>query len=233
MSNSGFSFHDELNIFREIIDAYDWPICQIQLNYMDKEVQAGVEGLRYAASKDTAVVIMEPLKGGSLAERVPALEAIWNKAPVKRSPAAWAFRWLIGQPEVTLVLSGVSTMEQLEDDIRIFGEIPDEPLSAEEQKLIEEVAGAYQSRIKVDCTSCNYCMPCPSGVNIPGIFEVYNNLEMFGNNELWLEEYDLWFMNKDSSALKCTECGECEEKCPQKIKIIEQLKNAHARLTTA
>ncbi|MBM7583167.1 putative aldo/keto reductase-like oxidoreductase [Caldicoprobacter guelmensis] len=227
----GFSFHDQLPIFKVIIDAYDWKMCQIQLNFLDENYQAGVEGMRYAASKGIPVVIMEPLKGGRLAHNIPKdIQQIWDSFSIKRSPVEWAFRWLYNFPEVTVILSGVSTMEQLKENIEIFKNAAPNSMTQEELELIAKVKAAYESKIKVSCTSCNYCMPCPSGINIPRIFSLYNNASMYDDIEGQSREYKKLIEEK-ADASKCVECGQCESACPQGIPIIEKLKEAHDVLT--
>jgi predicted aldo/keto reductase-like oxidoreductase len=206
-------------------------MCQIQLNILDEEYQAGAEGLRYAHSKGIPVVIMEPLKGGKLAQNVPAdIQAAWDGAPVKRSPQEWAFRWVANFPEVTVILSGSSTMEQLQDSIQIFETAAPNSLTEEELKIIQEVKNLYMSKIKVDCTSCNYCMPCPSGVNIPRLFQLYNDSAMYEIFDEYANHYE-WFVKDDKDASQCVECGQCEDACPQNLPIIEKLKEVHAYFT--
>jgi len=223
----GFSFHDEYDLFQQIIDDYDgWTMCQIQYNYMDEEHQAGRRGLEYAAEKGLAVVVMEPIRGGRLANKIPpSVQAIWDSAPHQRSPAEWALQWLWDQPEVTLVLSGMSTMEQVAENLGTASRSEPNVLAAEELALFEGVRAAYEDLCPIPCTDCKYCLPCPSGVAIPGVFEVYNDLMMFQDEVRarmvygWLEE--------DERANLCTECGECLEKCPQNIEIPEWLVKAH------
>jgi predicted aldo/keto reductase-like oxidoreductase len=227
---AGFSFHDGPDIFREIIDAYDWDMCQIQFNYVDENFQAGIEGLKYAASKGISVVVMEPLKGGVLAQNVPDnVRETFDSAPFKRTPAEWGLRWVADIPEVTVVLSGVSSMEQLKENIEIFSSPLEGTMTEEEAKLIRQVKAIYDSRIKIGCTACGYCMPCPSGVNIPNIFKFYNAVAIGGKIEQARKSYARQTQNK-ADATFCTECGQCEEACPQNLEIIEGLKQAHALL---
>lgn len=228
----GFSFHDELPVFKEIIDSYDWKMCQIQLNILDQDYQAGVEGMRYAASKGIPVVIMEPLRGGRLAHNVPEdVKALWDQAETKRSPVEWAFRWLYNFPEITVILSGVSTMEQLKDNIEIFSRSAPNSMDEKELELVRKVKELYDSKIKVGCTGCNYCVPCPSGVEIPHIFSIYNDYSIFGGAEEFKERYK-GLMNEGKDASNCVECGQCESECPQHISIIDKLKEAHEVLTS-
>ena len=225
-----FSFHDDLKLFKEIIDSYNWDMCQIQLNFMGEHYQAGVEGLKYAASKGIGVVIMEPLLGGLLGENVP-LDIVekWNNSGIKRAPAEWAFRWIANFPEATVLLSGVSTMEQLKEDIEIFDNAFPNSTTEKETQTFEEVKKLYERKIKVRCTGCSYCMPCPSGVNIPIVFLQYNSAFM-GNPEVQKERYKSWLCNSKMDASQCNECDQCEEACPQHITIIDELKVAHKYL---
>ncbi|MDC7219656.1 MAG: aldo/keto reductase [Spirochaetales bacterium] len=221
----GFSFHDNLELFKEITDDYDWEFCQIQLNYLDETYQAGLEGMRYAAERDMGVIIMEPLRGGMLArEEIPQeLQAIWDKSPVKRRPVQWGLSYLFDHPEVSLVLSGMSTMEQVEDNIETAREALPGFLSGEERDVIGRAKEFYKSRIRVNCTSCQYCMPCPAGVNIPELFWGYNHDGVFGD----FKKGQFWttgFLKPHARAYNCIECGACETKCPQNIEIIKHLK---------
>ncbi len=226
----GFSFHDHLSVFKEVIDAYPWDMCQIQLNILDEKVQAGVEGLRYAGAKGIPVVIMEPLKGGKLAQKIPAdVLALWGSAPVKRSPVEWAFRWLYNFPEVAVILSGVSSMAQLEENIRIFAEARPHCMTAEEQNLVRQVINLYASKTKVPCTECGYCLPCPQGVAIPRIFRSYNEGSIFEQGAEAAKEYQK-LIAKAHDASRCVACGACEQVCPQGIRIIEELKAADQAL---
>ncbi|NLM76692.1 MAG: aldo/keto reductase [Ruminococcaceae bacterium] len=229
----GFSFHDQLSVFKEIIDSYDWDICQIQLNLLDDHYQAGLEGMFYAAENNISVVVMEPLRGGALASQIPAdIQDIWDQAVIKRSPAEWAFRWLSDFPQVSVILSGVSTMEQLQDNIRIFADAKPFSLTKHDKALIEQVQTSYRKKIKVGCTGCNYCMPCPSGVAIPDVFSIYNHAYLFDDMANSKKKYrDLIKQKKDAG--RCVSCGRCEPLCPQNIPIIEKLAEAHKVLTAS
>ncbi|MDD3246342.1 MAG: aldo/keto reductase [Methanosarcina sp.] len=221
---TGFSFHDELDVFKEVVDAYPWDLCQIQLNYLDEDFQAGIEGLKYAAEKGLAVVVMEPLRGGNLASKVPEeARMVWDRARIKRSPAEWAFRYLWDYPEVSVVLSGMSEPEHLKENLRIAEEGHSSSLSAEEKSLIREVKEIYRARIKVNCTACKYCMPCPSGVNIPRNLSYLNDVFMLDDVANARFQYGV-LLSPEEKAGNCVECGECEEVCPQNIKIREMLK---------
>ena len=227
----GFSFHDDLAVFKEIIDAYDWTFCQIMYNYMDIEFQAGREGLQYASSKGLAVVIMEPLRGGSLAARAPQqVAAIWDEAATKRTQADWALQWLWNQPEVSLVLSGMSTMDQVEQNVASAERSGVGMLKSEELALFDRVSAAYRALSPIPCTDCKYCQPCPSGVDIPGVFSIYNNAQMYGDIQRYRQSYNQ-FMDAAKRADRCVACGKCETVCPQQIEIIDWLKKAHVFLT--
>ena len=225
---AGFSFHDELGLFKEIVDAYDWDFCQIQYNFMDEQYQAGTEGLRYAAGKDLGIIVMEPLRGGMLSKEVPAISDVWNSSPVPRSPTEWALRWVWNHPEVTVVLSGMSDCEQVVQNIAYAEKGVPDSLSRTELDLFERVKTEYGKRIKVPCTGCKYCMPCPSGVSIPECFEMYNTACMFDAPEVAKFNYDIvlggMLSGKPEFASQCKECGECLEKCPQKLPIRDHLK---------
>lgn len=226
---TGFSFHDEPDVFKEVVDAYPWDLCQIQFNYLDENFQAGIEGLKYAAEKGLAVVIMEPLRGGNLASKVPEeAKKVWDIAEVKRTPAEWAFRYLWDYPEISVVLSGMSEMEHLKENLRIAEQGYPNSLSSEEKSLISEVSEIYRSRIKVNCTNCKYCMPCPSGVNIPRNLSYLNDVFMLDDMENAKFQYGVLLLPEEKAG-NCIECGECEEVCPQNIKIRKMLKEVREK----
>jgi uncharacterized protein len=215
----GFSFHDNYEAFQEIVDAYDgWTFCQIQHNYMDIDNQAGTRGLRYAAGKGLAVVIMEPLLGGRLINPPPPIQSLWDSAPQKRSPADWALQWLWSQPEVSVVLSGMSTMEQVTGNVASAAASAIGLLSANDQGLVDQVREKYHALCPIPCTKCEYCMPCPNGVNIPRNFEAYNQGMMFDKPDAARAEYTLW-IPKLERASECIACLQCEPLCPQSIPI--------------
>ena len=231
----GFSFHDDYSVFKELIDAYDkWTFCQIQYNYMDVKTQAGTKGLRYAASKGLGVVIMEPLLGGNLVRPPESAQRIWDSAPKQRTPADWALQWLWNQPEVSVVLSGMSTMEQVEQNIASADVSGVGSLTEEELALIPQVRKEYNDLCPIPCTKCNYCMPCPSGVDIPRNFEIYNTGMMYGNPKEAREVYTDWLseemLPEEVRASACTQCRECEEKCPQSILVSEWMPLVHSVL---
>ncbi|MCZ3365213.1 MULTISPECIES: aldo/keto reductase [Methanobacterium] len=228
IKNIGFSFHDNVNSFKEIVDAYDWDACLIQYNYLDEQTQAGTEGLKYAHSKGIAVFIMEPLKGGLLAGKVPEKTLkIWDKSPVKRSPADWALRWVLDHPEVTCVISGMGDEEQIKENIKVATEALPNSLAEDELKLYDEVKEVYEDLMAVDCTGCGYCMPCPKGVDIPRCFEIYNHKYMFDEgfraSFLYLGQLGGVMGGDETHAGLCTDCGKCIKACPQKIDIPERL----------
>jgi predicted aldo/keto reductase-like oxidoreductase len=228
---ASFSFHDNIDIFKEIIDSFNWDMCQIQLNFLQEDYQAGVEGLRYAASKGMGVVIMEPLQGGLLGEGVPEdIKKVWDSSGITRTPAEWGFRWIADFPEATVILSGVSSMEQLKEDIRIFEDALPGSLTENEYKVYEKIEKIYEEKLKVKCTGCAYCMPCPSGVNIRTVFRFYNNTFLGEDPSKWKKPYRTWLCANESDASQCTECGQCEEACPQQIEIMNRLKEAHEHM---
>jgi len=220
----GFSFHDNLEVFKEILEAYPWALCQIQFNYLDEEYQAGIEGLKYAAEKGLAIVIMEPLRGGNLVSKIPAeAKKVWAKAKTKRTPAEWAFRYLWDYPEISVVLSGMTELNHLLENIKTAEEGRPNSLRAEEKELISEVKQIYRARIKVNCTACKYCLPCPAGVNIPRALSYLNDVSMLGNVKNASFQYGV-LLSPEERAGNCIECGECEKVCPQKLSIRESLK---------
>ncbi len=225
---AGFSFHDELALFKVVVDSYDWTFCQIQYNFMDEQNQAGTDGLRYAANRGLGIVIMEPLRGGMLTKEIPSINQIWRKAPVQRNLSEWALRWVWNHPEVTVVLSGMSSFEQVQQNIAYAENSLPNSLSQEELGLFREAEIEYKKRIKVPCTGCRYCMPCSSKVSIPECFEMYNQGCMFDAPDVASVNYNIvmggMLTGSPGFASQCQECGDCEEKCPQGIPIREHLK---------
>jgi uncharacterized protein len=215
----GFSFHDDYETFVEILDGSDlWSFCQIQYNYMDTENQAGTRGLQLAAGKGLAVVIMEPLMGGRLADPPRSIRETINSFPVHRTPADWAFQWLWNQPEVSVVLSGMGAMAQVEANLRSAEVSRTGILGVDELALISEVRQKFASRIVIPCSRCNYCMPCPNGVDIPANFELYNYAYLYDDIADARFRYQI-FTKPEHRANACIECGICEDLCPQKIPI--------------
>ncbi|HWQ21109.1 MAG TPA: aldo/keto reductase, partial [Clostridia bacterium] len=186
----GFSFHDSNAVFHEIVDAYqDWAFCQIQYNFLDEQTQAGTEGLQYAASKGMGIVIMEPLRGGKLAAPNTGISAMWLAASTERSAAEWALDWVWNHPEVSLLLSGMSTPEQVQQNLDAASRSEAGMLAPGDLDLIARVRDAYDALIRVPCTGCRYCVPCPQGVDIPGMFELVNEGSMFGNMDTQRKRY--------------------------------------------
>ena len=221
-----FSFHDNYDTFVEIIDAYDWDMCQIQFNYMDTENKATLRGLEYAGKKNIPVVIMEGLLGGKLAKAPANVQKLYDEFPQKRSAVEWAFRFICNRPEVATVLSGISSMEQCDENIEIFDRCDINCMTPEENSLICKVREAYNSRTKVGCTGCSYCMPCPNEVDIPKTFKIWNDLFLYDDKLPGNSRYKK-LIDSGNSADKCVACGACEAICPQHLPIIEKLKKAH------
>lgn len=220
----GFSFHDTFDCFKEIVDAYEWDFCQIQMNYMDQNFQAGVKGLEYAASKGLGVISMESLKGGRLVAAIPpSVQKIFDACPIKKSPAEWAFKWLANRPEITLMLSGMGRKSELEENIEILSKENVAELTAEEAALIDDVAAEYNRLIPYPCTSCQYCMPCPQKLEIYKIINYYNDWNVYEQNPNTAFEYNNWLVKHGSD---CIGCKACEEKCPQHLNISEAMQKA-------
>lgn len=222
----GFSFHDSYEFFEEMLDAYPWEFCQIQLNYMDKDHQAGVRGLKYAAEKGLDVIVMEPLKGGRITDAIPpVIQSLWDSAPVKRSPAEWAFKWLASMPEITLMLSGMSSKDQVEENIKLLSDESITEMTDDESALIDKVSDEYNRLIKYACTGCNYCMPCPQKLDIPRILRYFNDWNVYEKNPSTKMEYETW-IGPGQHASDCIGCRACEEKCPQALPISQAMKEA-------
>lgn len=223
----GFSFHDSYEAFAEILGSRDWDFCQIQLNYMDAEEQAGMRGYRLAEEKGVPLVIMEPVKGGSLAVFADDITEKLRALDHEASTASFALRWVGSLPNVKVILSGMSTMEQVEDNLKTFSEF--KPLSGREASVIEEIVDMIKGRVQNGCTGCRYCMPCPAGVNIPECFSVWNTYHMYQNYNMvkWKWENGI---GEAAQAKNCIKCGKCEALCPQKLSIREDLARAQADL---
>ncbi len=233
--NAGFSFHGDLKTFKEIIDAYDWVFCQIQYNFLDETNQAGTEGLRYAASKNIAVMIMEPLRGGMLAGKLPKeARQIYSRTGTKRSAAEWALRWVWNHPEVTVVLSGMNDEKHIAENLKTCEDALPGSMTAEELATIDAIAGTYKRPMKVGCTGCGYCKPCPFGVNIPRCFSLYNDYYMGVNRLMTRARYGMGLMGAmgrtPAHAALCKNCGKCVKVCPQHIMIPEELKKVSKTL---
>lgn len=230
--NIGFSYHGGKTEFIKIIDAYDWEFCMIQYNYLDENNQAGKSGLQYAASKGLPVMVMEPLRGGKLVANLPKeVYRTFDKAKTKRSPAEWALKWIWDQPEVTLLLSGMNSMEMINENMKVASETEINAFTEEEKIMFDDVKKTLQEKIKVPCTGCNYCMPCPVGVDIPTCLSCYNDIEIEGR----VGAFSKYLMqtslkSKPHNASLCVMCGKCEEHCPQDIKIMKELKNVTKKL---
>ena len=234
IAHPGFSFHGLREDFKRIVDAYPWKFCQIQYNFLDEENQAGTEGLKYAASKGLGVIVMEPLRGGALAmtAQPPAIEALWQEAGKRRTPAEWALRWVWNHPEVSVVLSGMNDEAQVEENLQIASDARPNSLAEAELSLIARVSKKYREVMKVGCTGCGYCQPCPSGVNIPGCFSVFNAFHTFGQKDSAPFQYVLLtggiISGQPGYASLCSHCRDCVEKCPQDLEIPELLEQVAA-----
>ena len=224
-----FSFHGPYEDFEYILQDSDWDMVQIQYNFMDVDHQAGTKGLELAGRLGIPVVIMEGLLGGRLSKAPDNVQALYDAFPVKRSPVEWAFRWLCNHPEVSVVLSGCNEAEQIDENLRIFDTVGAGIMPEEELKLMDDVRAAYLSRTKIGCTGCKYCMPCPNGVNIPGIFTAWNNVSLYNTDPA--QDFGLrQIKEKGMGADKCIQCGACEAACPQHLPIIEALQQAWSEL---
>ncbi len=229
IGRAGFSFHGDRDAFLEIVDGWDWDFCQIQYNYLDDELGAGREGLLYAAERGLGIVAMEPLRGGLLGrEAPPSVQAVWDEAPVKRSPAEWALRWVWNHPEVTLLLSGMNDETHVAENLRLAGEAQPNSLTDEELDLIARAAAEHRRLMRVGCTGCGYCMPCPAGVDIPACFEMYNLAHVSGEVAKARFHYlgrlgGVLGQSPPGYASQCIDCGKCEQVCPQKLPVRELL----------
>jgi uncharacterized protein len=232
IAHFGFSFHGTYEVFEEILSATDlWEFCQIQFNYMDEESQAGRRGLELAAAKGLGVIVMEPVRGGALARNLPPqVEAAWAGAAVQRTPAEWALQWVWSNPEVSFLLSGMSEMRHVEENLVYAERSRPGLLNAGELALIAQVRDLYRELSPIPCTACRYCMPCPQGVAIPDILELYNDAHMFGEPSRQRFFYN--WLDEDERADRCTACGECEDKCPQGIAVGGWMEKAQAFLAS-
>ena len=230
--NIGFSFHGSTELFLEVLDAYDWDFCQIQYNYLDEHTQAGRRGLQAAAARGIPVVIMEPLRGGKLVDGLPAdAREAFAQSGRDWSPAEWGLRWLWNQPEVTCVLSGMNSIEMVEENCRVASEAQAGELTDEDFATLEKVKAAINKAVRVGCTGCGYCMPCPQGVDIPALFRCYNHMYTEGKNDGRSEYWQTVSLRKEKAfARQCIQCGACERRCPQGIAIREQIHIADREL---
>jgi hypothetical protein len=227
--NAGFSFHGLAEDFSNIVDDYDWTFCQIQYNFLDTKNQAGTAGLKYANSKNLAVMIMEPLRGGNLAKSPPpSVKKIWAKASEKRTPAEWSLRWLWNHPEITVVLSGMNNDDHINENIKIAENADPNSLSETEMELVDTAADEFRKVMRIGCTGCQYCMPCPAGVNIPGCFDWYNSRHTFKDSfsiVMYIAMNGGITSEKPAMASMCVACGKCLKKCPQHLPIPDLLKD--------
>lgn len=227
IGHAGFSFHDRIDVFKEIAGAYDWTLCQVQYNYMDEHNEAGTEGIEYAAKRGLGIVIMEPLRGGLLARESAESTKAWASSGISRTPAEWAFRWLWNRPEITVVLSGMSTFVQVKDNLKYANHGKANSLTKEELAAYEPVKEMYRSRMKVPCTRCGYCIPCPGGIDIPECFSLYNDAFMYRDTSGAGDRYaSLAEHRRDASS--CQDCGVCESLCPQQLPIRKHLRDVAA-----
>ena len=228
----GFSYHGNTDMFCALVDSYDWDFCQIQYNYMDEHSQAGRRGLHYAHEKGLPVVIMEPLRGGRLVNRLPEEAVqIFADYPVKRTPVQWALRWLWDQPQVTCVLSGMNSVDMVRDNCTTASDVRVGEFGEGEQQMLAQVVAAINAKMKVGCTGCGYCTPCPKNVDIPGTFAAYNRMYTEGKLRA-LVEYAMCtaFRKTSTAASNCVGCGKCEGHCPQHLHIRQHLKQAEKEL---
>lgn len=222
---AGFSYHGEIELFFDVIDSYNWDMCQVQYNIVDQNYQAGREGIRYANTNDVGVVVMEPLRGGTLVRNVPQeIQDIWDESHVKRDPVEWALKFAWDLDDVDVVLSGMNNNHDLNQNLKIADSGYPNSLNSEEKDIIREVKAVYKQRKEVNCTQCGYCMPCPSGVDIPANLQQLNNAYMFQDTENARMNYYMG-IKEEERALNCTECGECEKLCPQMVPIQNALKD--------
>jgi predicted aldo/keto reductase-like oxidoreductase len=223
--HKGFSIHNTLEAFKEIVDIFDWEIAQIQLNILGEKYQAGIEGLKYGATKGLGMVIMEPLRGGSIINNTPPeVKAVLNEYPEKRPLVEWCFRWLYNMPEVSVILSGTSATEQLKDNLRIFEKSMPNVMSEKDMELIHTIQKIYESRKNIGCTGCKYCMPCPQGINIPDIFKFYNQYQIFNKP---MNDTLTYAFTAGVNADQCIHCGNCKQYCPQQLEIPDLIKRVN------
>ncbi len=227
----GFSSHEERDFFMELVDSHDWDFCQIQFNYADRGIQAGAEGMSYAASKGLEVVVMEPLKGGMLSrDDLPYMEAFAG-SDHDWSPAEWSLRWIWDHPEVSVVLSGMNAHAQVDENCRVADESGPGTLGDDELRILDRAKEALDRSCNIPCTACGYCLPCPQGVQIPRMFTLFNN-HVLSTGHSWGGNMYNFSTAQDEKAVNCISCGECEERCPQDIKISELMPMVHRELSS-
>lgn len=230
VKNIGFSYHDNYDSFKKIIDSYDWDMCLLQYNFIDDDAQAGTKGVKYAYDNDVSVFVMEPLKGGLLANNVPMeVKNKMDKSNITDNPSRWALRWVLNHKEVTCVLSGMGRICEVDENIKTTNDTPPSSIDLEELETYSNVKKIYNKLIKIPCTQCGYCMPCPYGVDIPACFKIYNNKYIFGESREYFQLSGLAGGN-GSYAGKCRNCGVCLDKCPQKINIPREMVNVKSDL---
>ena len=233
--NMGFSFHGKKEDFKRMIDGYDWDFAQVQFNILDENFQAGIEGINYAAEREIGIIVMEPLRGGSLVGKIPAeVQTLYDSAPIKRSAADWALRWVWDHPAVKVVLSGMNEEAHIEENIRVASEALPNGLSDVERAIVEEVRDTYLRIMQVGCTGCAYCMPCPAGIDIPSAFKNLNNYHMFGKALAQISHLNHAGINTDDGKAHwtsvCIDCGQCERACPQSIEVRKEFKKVQRDL---
>ncbi|MDR2623648.1 MAG: aldo/keto reductase [Methanobrevibacter sp.] len=233
IKNLGFSFHGNINNFKKILDGYDWDMTLIQYNYIDENYQVGEEGLEYASSKNVGIMIMEPLRGGMLINKLSKeSKKLIEDFPIKKSPAEWALRWLWNDERIDVVISGMSSQEDIMENVSIASEVKPNSLNESELELINKLKKNFKDNVAVDCTGCGYCLPCPSGVDIPLSFSYYNDKKIFKRRIYYSVFYLLKTVENRSYASLCVKCGVCEKKCPQNIPIMKELDNVKSNLET-
>lgn len=223
IKNAGFSFHGNIEHFKQIVDNYNWTFCQIQFNFLDRQYQAGLKGLKYAAEKGLSIIVMEPLRGGRLAQNPPdEVVKIYENSGFERTPAEWAFKWVWNFPEVVTVLSGMSTYDQVRQNVKTASSAEPDSMSKKEIQVIDKVTAVYKKLSKIGCTGCMYCLPCPVNVAIPACFEYYNGYHLYKDDKF--KAFYKNFIGEKAKASLCVNCGQCVEKCPQELPIPELLK---------
>jgi len=230
--HAGFSSHTDYKTYIEIIDSYDWELSLVQMNILDEFEQATLKGIEYAAAKGVGIAIMEPLRGGSIVYSAPPeVQGLLDAFPTRRSLQEWCFRWLYDKPEVNVILSGLSSMEHLNDNLRIFSDAKPNVMNAAEKELILKIRTIFENLTAIPCTGCEYCLPCPQNVNIPRVFSTYNQHQLNKPNMSSLIFYHHEMIKRGIAGDCCIECGQCTEKCPQSLDIPDLLKEAHKELS--